>query len=227
MTIALDLCKRNLDAVQTAAKEHDFTSQQRPERCFENALSSALLAAGHQARLQVPYFGTRLKCDVGVCIEGHNTYLEVKLLFPDYWAKRKQDWRDRQRLLEPLILLGKNREKHSAAQDIIKLASFQLPHPHYLGILVVASCTEQHHRKVDFAQFGKLAALTSPWIAADREFPNPYWPEYSLDARVWICPANEVLDWWRKSRNRFQAFVDETEDSSRPTGSGDAPLQTL
>lgn len=132
-------------------------------------------------------------------------YLEAKLLFPHYWEEtRGQRYRDKQRLFEPLILFGKHRESHSVAQDLEKLATHSLPNAHYLGVLVIASYTEQNHCMDDFAEFARLANLASPWIGGARQFANCFWTGFFLDARIWMCPATEIEKWWSIAHPRFQ-----------------------
>ena len=205
--------ERILDLVQSVDREHDFTDQTRgAEKYFTDCLRDAIVRAGGTARREVPYLDapTSLRCDLFAEISGRRCYLEVKLLFPTYWSKvQNRIARDRQRLLAPLESFTLPPETHSAARDLEKLATHSLDRPDLLGILVVSSHDEDYDTEPDFVTFARLARLDQPpWVAARRRFPNTHWHQkggYHLDARVWLCPADEIAGWWNGIKDLYSA----------------------
>lgn len=203
--VASKVVETLLDASRRVDVASDFTDSYRnSENCFSDTLRDELREANVNANREVSYINApRKKCDLFAEIHGTRVYLEVKLLYPNYWKKSA---RYKQRLFDPLIISGNTRETHSAARDLEKLATLQLSRPDYLGILIVSSCTERYDSKEDFATFSRLAQLDDqPWINGRLDFPNSHHQGFYLDARAWIVSAEEIGGWWDRVGHLFDA----------------------
>lgn len=201
-----------LDLVESVDRLYDFTNRTRgAENYLSDCMTEIIVRAGGTASREVPYLDApSLHCDLFAEIRDERCYFENKILFPTWWLKnRGQITRDRQRLLEPLESFALPRESHSAARDLERLATHRLDCPDWLGIVVVTSHDEQFDPQPDSEKFARLARLDEPpWLSGTRRFPNTFWYHkggYLLDARVWICPAEEMAGWWQTVKHRYQS----------------------
>lgn len=200
------LTERILDLVQAVDRGHDFTNVNRAEKYFSDCLRDVIVHGGDTAHREVAYLDSQKHCDLFADIGGQRCYLEVKLLFPTYWASR---WpaRGRQRLLDPLESFTLPPEFHSAARDLAKLATHRLDRPDQLGILIVSSHDAHYDTDHDFATLASLTRLDQPpWVQAVRRFPNTHWHAkggYQLDARIWLCPADRLAGWWETVKHLY------------------------
>jgi hypothetical protein len=195
-----------LDSCVLLSQELDFTRLKRSaEKEFYRGIATWLKQAGYNSDTDIRYLGTRKECDLYAYDGQSSLFVEVKILFTEYW--RKRTWprqRLESRLFHPLKQLGD--ETHSVAQDLQKLACLRLPKSTHLGILVVSSETDLHSASGLFAEFAALARIDAlPWNSASRRIANPYWQQHGfhLDFRLWVCPRERVAGWWEATRPAF------------------------
>ena len=118
------------------------------------------LAQRLKCQREVPYPDMpKKRCDLVV----DGCWIEVKGLWPAYWATRGQRSIYEAYLFDPLKPYPSFMKDHTAARDLIKLRSLSAKDAQAVGLVLVGFDTVDAPCDTDVAEFARLADLGSWW----------------------------------------------------------------
>jgi hypothetical protein len=192
-----------LDFFMQAALNAFETKMNDPGKQEENAWSAEIcntyrtIDPRAETSVNRKYPGSSLRYDIRIEDgSGRTLYAETKGAWLSYWMDKGQLLKFRDYLMAPLN--GRPRPSNSAVLDLEKLEQHVPLDADWVALVLFGSHRAEHEIAPYLDEFERLAQLgCAPWNSERRQYPNRWYPGYSYDVRVWICPRSDFSAWWQ------------------------------